>query len=975
MDHEETGLARASSVTPEAPIGSSLPFGAGRERWERIVARFLIAVGVSATVDVLWWLHEPRQLSRPISVVGYPAFANFDYVPSFLAYRLLIYAFPVGALLVYCLLAWRGPLRRPEGARRRRPTQLEDMPAAEPDLLAPGSSRETGPRLTLSMLLRLLLPTVVVVFAVTAGSATYGLGISEVGLFCGIAYLLAVLMIAVGVNWARTRSLAPQWAEVRSEIPAVNGIAGAAAAVVGLWFVSQHTAVVVRSDHHVQHWPWLPGWLALAGIVVIAAWGLLRLRGGRAAVAVEQRLLAVVVGSAAVFLVSSSLPGRLGWFEGFDDSQNLVGAHLLSQGYFPWRDFMVFHGVWLDALQTLFGFAVFGSTRWASAAITTVLLVPLVWIGVYLFAVWFSRRNRWLLACVVVLVLSGLLNMQSVIVTSSFPDARLFAAPVILVLLGETLRRRSLGWCAALMIVMFSQAVLVPETLFLVVPVLLVVVAADLTHRPAGGRVWPSLRRSSWCAAVGLVLVCAWCVFLAVNHALTAWIQYFVVVAAGHAAEGVIPPVGIPAKVVWSFALCILLVLLTFWLIAARVRGRRQLSVRDWVTVAAAGFIALYGEQALGRFDWGHIDLVVIAAMPLILLWAERALTATDDLVRSAVFGAQSTVRSPATIGAVVIIALIAPVTGAPTVLTAVRSIPAHEHAWSATEPNIRGLGYTAPGAVSLALVSDLATALNTYAGRSGTVFDMTNSPGYVYFLLNRRPASRFTNIGQAMTAYAQQLVIDDLERSRPPVAIFDSNTIGLDEWDGISNNVRDYAVSQYVLDHYRPVLRTHGILLLLRDDLMTSRPPVPRLRQQPVSANLYFSSAACSWGDVPNFLPSAPAGRSILLPVTARVHVGDVTTSVVTLPPGLSPARYDLLTLRADQSIGNSGITISDMAAAPAGHDITTTVLPASGNSVSLRVGSCLQWYGYSSSSTRLYVRQVGGVPISGLELSGVAG
>lgn len=966
-------MAQRSSVVPATPSDTPPDGGAYREPRQRIVARFLIAVSVSAVADVLWWLHEPRQLSKPINVVGYPTFANFDYIPSFLAYRLLIYAFPVGALLVYCLLAWRGPLRRPKGARRLRPTaQLEDMPAAEAGLAAE-LTNQAGPRQTVSLLVRLLPPALVVELAATAGSSNPGIGISDLGLACCVGYVVAVLVVAAGIGWVRTRPRAPQWPQVWSEIPAVNGIAGAATAVVGLWFVSQHTVVAVRSDHHVQHWPWLPGWLALVGIIVIGAWGLWRLHGGRAAVAVEQRLLAVVVGSAAVFLVSSWLPGQIGWFEGFDDSQNLVGAHLLSKGEFPWRDFVVFHGLWLDALQSLVGFGLFGSTRWGSAAIATVVVVPLVWIGLYLFAVWFSRSNRWLLACVVVLVLSGLLNMQSAVLTSSFPDTRFVAAPLLLVLLGETLRRRSLGWCAALMIVMFIEAVLVPETMFLALPVLLVVVAADLTNRPAGGPVWPSLRRSSWCAAVGAVLAGTWCLFLAVNHALTGWIQYFGLVALGHTAEGDIPPVGIPAKVWWSFALCILLVLLTFWSVAARVRGGRQLSVRDWVTVAAAGFIALYGEEALGRFDWGHIDLVVIAAMPLILLWADRALTVADDLVRGAVFGARSPVSRPATIGAIVIIALIAPITGAPTVITALRSIPAREHARSASEPNIPGLGYTAPGAVSPALVSDLGTALNTYAGRSGTVFDMTNSPGYIYFLLNRRPASPFTNIGQAMTAYSQQLVIEDLERSRPPVAVFESDTIGLWEWDGINNNVRDYAVGQYLLDHYKPVLLTHGTLLLLRDDLMASRPPVPRLRQQPVSANLYFSGATCAWGDVPNFLPSAPAGRSILLRVTARVRTGDVTTSVVTLPAGLSLARYDLLTLRADGPVGTSGVTISDTAAAPAGHDITATALPASGSSLSVRVGSCLQWHGYSS--TRLYVRQVGGIPIGGVELSGVAG
>ncbi len=958
-------MAHRSSVTPATPSASPSAAHAGQDQWLRIVARFVIAIAVSAAADVLWWLHEPHQLAKPISVVGYPAFFNFDYIPSFLAYRLLVFAFPAGALLVYCLLALRGPLRRPVSARRRRSTaQLRDMPSAVPEPGATEPTEQAGPRQTLSLIVRMLPPALVVQFAATAGSTTSGIGISDLGLLCFACYLLGVLAVAAGLSWVGTRPRAPQWADVRSEIPAVNGIAGAMAAVAGLWFVSLHTAVVVRSGDHVQHWPWLPGWLALAGIIVIAAWGLERLRGGRPAAAVEQRLLAVVVGSAAVFLIASRLPGQLGGFEGFDDAQSLVGAHLLSHGYFPWRDFMFIHGLWMDVLQGTLAFAIFGTTRWGNAAFTSVLLVPLLWIVLYLFAVWFCRNGRWFLAFVVVLVLSGVLTV---------PDTRFIAAPVILVALGETLRRRSFAWCAALMLVVFVEAILVPETLFLALPVLLVVVAADLTHRPAGDRIWSALRRTCWCAAVGVVLVGAWCAFLAANHALGAWIQYFAVLSASTGAGGAIPPLGIPATVLWSFALCLLLVLVTFWSVAAKVRGGRELSVRDWVTVAAAGFIALYVEEALGRFDAPHIDVVVIAAMPLLLLWAERALTAADDLVRSAVFGAQSPVRSPATIGAVVIIAMIAPITGAPTVITSVRSIAAHEHASSATEPNIAGMGYAAPGAVSPELLSDLATALNTYAGHNGTVFDMTNSLGYFYFLLNRRPASRFVHVSMALTPYTQQLVIDSLRQSRPPVVIFESDTIGLWQWDGVDNNVRHYDVSQYLLDNYRPVLLTHGVLLLLRDDLMASRPPVPRLREQPVSANLYFSSPTCAWGDVPNFLPSVPAGQSTFLPVTSRVHTGNVTTSVVTLSAGLSLTRYDLLTLRADRSIGASSITISDISAAPPGHDITSIVLPASGASLSVRVGSCLQWHGYASG--RLYVRQVGGAAISGLELSGVAG
>jgi hypothetical protein len=1066
-----------------------LPASANQLRWERIVARFLIAVGVSAAADVLWWLHEPRQLTAPIDVVGYPAFANFDYIPSFLAYRLVIYAFPIGVLVVYSLLAWRGPLRRPPSARRRRPAaQMLDMPAAELDPQAVEPVTETGAGPVLAVVARLVLPALVVVVAASARSTSDHQGTSAVGLLCGLAYVLGVLILAAAISWVRTRPSRLRWAQVRSAIRAINGIGGAMAAVVGLWFVSLHSVVFVRSGHHAQYWPWLPAWLAAVGMLAIAAWGVLRLRGGRPPAAVEQRLLAVVVGAAAVFLITSQLPGQLGKFKGgFDEAQNLVGAHLLSKGYFPWRDFLFIHGLWLDGLQSTLGFSIFGSTRWGSAAGSAVLFAPLVWVILYLFAVWFSRSNRWFLAGVVVLLLSGLLNARDANFTSS--DVRFIAAPVILVLLGEMLRRRSFSWCAALMFALVIQAILVPETLFLALPVLLVVVAADLTHREAGGRIWQAMRRSFWCAAVGVVLVGAWCTFLAINHSLSAWIQYFVVFVPGHNAEGAVPPSRILPRSWLEFAICVVLVLVTFWSVAARARGGRQWAPRDWVTVAAAGFIALYGEQALGRFDAQHVDVVFSAAMPLILLWSEQALTAADGLVRSSWSGTSlgRLVRSPATILAIGIVVVIAPATGMPTVVAAARFLPSHEHATADTQTAISGLGYTAPGAVSPVLLSDLAAALKTYAGHNGPVFDMTNSLGDIYYLLDRQPASRFVNVSLAITPYSQQLLIDSLRASHPPVVIFDSTTTGVPEWDGVRNNIRHYAVSQYLLDNYQPVLDTQGVLLLLRNDLMAGRPPVPRLTVRPASTNLYFSSPACDWGDIPNFLSSPVAGSSVELPVTSRervpvttvsgwaadpaahapvrelvvasgrkvletlspdvkrphvaatigqyalrsgfsatvtsqagstisvyglaadgklhplagqqrplaggmlalpdgrrVHIAaptlgrvwaisskDETLGVATIPAGLTIARFDMLTLHAAGSIGTAAITISDSAAASPSHDIMASVLPSSGRSVSVRVGSCLQWHGYQSRS--LYVLQTGGAAIERLQLSGV--
>ena len=101
---------RVSEAAPTS--GSRSSETAGEPRW-RLVLRVALGLGISLLACLLWWLRTPRTLRAPVDIVGYPTFNNWDYLPVFTAYRLLVYAFPIGAIVVYLLLAWRGPLRAP----------------------------------------------------------------------------------------------------------------------------------------------------------------------------------------------------------------------------------------------------------------------------------------------------------------------------------------------------------------------------------------------------------------------------------------------------------------------------------------------------------------------------------------------------------------------------------------------------------------------------------------------------------------------------------------------------------------------------------------------------------------------------------------------------------------------------------------------------------------------------------------------
>ena len=1048
------------------------------------VARFVVATLISGAATLWWWERRPRELHGIIDIVGYPTFANFNYIAPFTAYRLVVYAFPVGVLLIYSLLARHGPLRRQVRSPRRTATEFHSVSVAD-------ARGPTPVGQVLSTMGRLFLPAGLVALEASTDSILTTARIDRLGILCGLAYVAGVLALARLLVWRRPRAGTLLY-QTRIAIAEVNGIAGAGAVVVGLWFVSRHSVVLVRSNRTAHWWPWLPWWLALFGVLVIIGWAVLRLRAGVKPVNVEGRLLTVVVGAVFVFVATSFMPGQLGAFQGFDDAQYLAGANLLNEGLFPWRDLLFIHGLYVDVFRGSIGFALFGDSRWGAYAGGIVVLRPVAWVLLYLFVAWLSRRNTWFLGGFVVLMLAGTLDQL---------DGRFILVPAVLVLLGETLRRRRLIWCVALISVLFIQAVLIPETAFLVIPALLTVLAADLVHRDRAGGLWPALKCSRWCAQTGVVLLVAWCGYLAANHALRPFLDYYLIFGPGHNASGVVPPIGLLPRHLFEFGLGIVLVLLTFAWAAGRFRTRSVWTERDWVTVAAAAFVAMYGEKAIGRFDSGHVINVFTVTLPLALLWAERGLSAADHFLHQVVRSRYPaprlmrwqriafSFRSSANVLAVVLLLITLPALGGtPWLVARVQTIPRQQQALADAEPSWPRLGYAIPGSVNTALVQELGTVLDTYAGQHAPVFDMTNGLGYFYYLLDRRPGTRFVHVSMAEPPFSQELLISELKQSRPPVVIFDSDVIGDPAWDGVRNNVRHYLVSQYLLDGWQPLLLMNSELLLLRRDLMIDRPPIPHLNVPPSTTDLFFSGPQCRWGSVPNFLGSAPTGRSIDIPVTswgqmrrfnmsgwaadarsraaanevvvvydrrvvatvkptlerpdvatkvgpaagksgfqigAAVTAGDAlpvvlartedgllhpvgplaasagltgslrmpdgsmapigaptlgsvdspaftsaTVGSATVPDGVTPADFDLLTFHAAGTIGPADLTVSDTLNGGQNREIMAHALPSSAGSLPVRVGSCLQWHGYRSKT--LYVLQTGGSPVTGLRLSG---
>ena len=834
--------------------------------------RFSLAIALSGLITYALWHRVPGSLSASTDIVGYPIFANFDIARYFDAFDLIVFVFPLLVVLSYHGLAWRGPLRKPQETRALRPVVsagARDGSTPRGDL-APSSVRSVYG--FVAAVARLALPAGAVALEVSSARAPGASVPTTSGVVSGIAYLVVVIGASVLTSRVFMRDEAThQDGRTAGGVRAATIMRSGAGLVVVplLFFVSRSTSVTVQSDHRVVHYPWLPAWFVLSVSAVLLSWFLRRVSRARTQREIESTgtaVLTFVVGPILLFLCVTALPGAFGLFGGFDDGQGLSAAQLTFHGFFPWKDLFFIHGLLADVFDSGVGMLVFSNSRWGSFAGSTMFVYAITFLGFYYFAAYFARRNRLLVLGVSAAIVLGLLG--------GFADRFAFA-PILLILFDTLLRRRSRLWSGVFMAVLVVEAILTPEVGLLALGLIVTLFLFEWFGRTPGTAIAPSFFRTLWCLTFGLAFTAVWFAFLAAAGALSGFIDYFIIFGPGHTLSGAIPTqwslLHQPAVTV-EFFLPVILLLLTIWRSVAKIRGRRPWTTRDWTMVAAATWVALYYGKGLGRADPGHVGEVFTVALPLVLLWVIELLAVGDRFVFR--LGSRRRVvriitpRRLATSAAVVAVLAIAPQPLSSVMQTADRVrtvVPA--------EPVVARLGYSVPGAIDAAKVEDLRAVLDRYAGAEEPVFDFTNDPGIIYYLLGRVPATRFYHVSMAISVFAQDLLISELRRSRPALVVFSDPENGLAEWDGVINMVRHYAVSQYILDHYVPLVDVDGTLIMLRSDLSSHAPPLPPVQGSDLTSDLYFDAPTCAFGDTPNFL-NVPGHPIVGTAVQIRIHV-----------------------------------------------------------------------------------------------------
>ncbi|HUI02700.1 MAG TPA: hypothetical protein VLZ77_04110, partial [Acidimicrobiales bacterium] len=599
-----------------------------------LVLRLLVAAVLSLALCRLIWQFVPDTLSDPKGVLGYPIFANFDITRYYDAFYVLAIAFPLGAIVAYHVL---GRLRR-----RRRGGRAPLFPVG---LDTPGTAAAgTEPRARAVLawaVVRASLPALVVALEVSVVSSPRARDVSAGGIVAGAAYLVVVVVLGLLLLRLQARPGAarqgPAWSAraLATTMSAVDSILGVTTVFL-LYGVSLRTSIAVGTAPRVVHYPWFPLWLAVVASLALGWWtvGALRRRTGHAAiVGVEARTL-TIVGAIAIFMTTASLPGALGGFSGFDDAQFLAGPQLVFvHGLTPWSQFVPFHGLLFDVFGSVVGMVVFGNTRWGAVAGQSLFLLPATWLALYVMAVHFLKRWRMFVAAFTLAVVLG--------VFGGFVDYRWLFLPYLFVALDKVLRTASRGWTILFTVGVIAQAVLVPEGDLITVSVLVVVALFELATRRRGAPLRSSFARTRWCIATALVVGACFAAYLAATGSLGAFIDYYrTIISVGNGLEGGQPighrglvlSFGGHSSVRFTVELLLpgVLVVMTAWLVTAKLRARMAFTTTEWVMVAAALGVLGYYPEALARLDTGHVAQMFSVAIPLVVLWGAELLHLLD---------------------------------------------------------------------------------------------------------------------------------------------------------------------------------------------------------------------------------------------------------------------------------------------------------------------------------------------------------
>jgi hypothetical protein len=263
-------------------------------------------------------------------------------------------------------------------------------------------------------------------------------------------------------------------------------------------------------------------------------------------------------------------------------------------------------------------------------------------------------------------------------------------------------------------------------------------------------------------------------------------------------------------------------ILLIVWFAVWRIRSHRALRNEDWVAIALAIGNLLFMKKTLNRPD-SHFFQSLIVAMPLLFYVVTRVVGTFSDSVQAAFTSSHRKTALHTVAFGVLTVALLFPFMTTADVLNArVHNAGARVQPVTAQKPDFPRVGYSQEYEF-LDNYRQLRTFLESNIGMKAKIYDFSNMTTVYNFLLNKKPLTRYSYVLQASSVAAQNEVITALRKKKPEVVSYGWDS-AIDTWDDLSNSVRHWAISEYLLKNYSPWTtiggKNFGNVLFLRNDL-----------------------------------------------------------------------------------------------------------------------------------------------------------
>ncbi len=839
----------ARSTVQQAKL-PALPAASFINTLRQRTVRMLIAVGVGAGVTTVFtniWPEKPLPMTNRM---GYALVYNFPLDRYWQVFLLWMFLFPAVVLATYLVL--------PRLCVRSE--RMREMVGAD-NTIALRVVEEEEPVAGAMHFWRVALVAGVFGYecAVAAGRQSVN-GWWILG--AGAAVYMALIY---GVSKFARRTLS-----------AVN-LFGTVFVLVGAWWVSSTTEMLVASTGERREFSWLPLPVVLVAVVALVVSDVVWGKGNF--VRRERQRLAFVVVPVFLFVWTSHLPSTIGYIDIFHHGESLNGGWLLKSGWVPWRDFFFNIGFYGAAVVPRVSFGLFGTSYWGFSAGTEILFIPLLVVAIYVACASLASRY-WMALVGLALTLMFPFTAMGGFTKVLAGDSMLFVyrfASIALVTLGVLLFVRKTTWVRALFFgVALTYSVIAGSEMVVFAAAACATIflrdAVLLRRRRYSLSELRTLFQSTVYAAGG-VAVSIGVASAVLWHfgALKGYINWWRIFPFQWYIETGVPLNRWPnmAEFAWGTEWIVLFavslaILSVVWFVVWRIRSHRALRNEDWVAVALALGNLLFMQKTLNRPD-SHFLQSLIVSLPLLFYVVTRVVGTISDSVQAAFAHTQRTTSLHTVAFGVLTAALLFPFMTTADVFNAhVHNAGARVQPVTAQKPEFPRVGYSQEGEF-LENYRQLRMFLAQNIGIKAKIYDFSNMTTVYNFLLNKKPLSRYSYVLQASTDVAQNEVIASLRNQQPEVVSYGWDN-ALNAWDDVSNSVRHWAISEYLLRHYSPWKRiggkNFGNMLFLRNGLEPGEGmPLDAVPAQSGSEKVSTlrSMNTCNWGVSSNYLTFAP--------------------------------------------------------------------------------------------------------------------